>query len=44
MSRDEGQVELAGDERQHARRAVGDDRPLDAVEVGQALLPVVGIA
>ena len=39
----EGHVELAGDERQHARRAVGHDGELDAVEIGQALLPVVGV-
>ena len=41
---DERHVELAGHEGQHARRAVVDDLPLDAVEIGLALLPVVGIA
>ena len=40
----ERHVELAGHERQDARRAVLDHLPVDAVEVGLALLPVVGVA
>ena len=39
----EGHVELAGGEGQHARRPVGHDGELDGVEIGQALLPVVGV-
>jgi hypothetical protein len=39
----EGHVELAGDEAEDRGRAVGDDGELDAVEIGQALLPVVGV-
>ena len=39
----EGHVELAGDEAEDRGRAVRDDRVLDAVEIGQALLPVVRI-
>ena len=33
----EGHVELAGDKGERLRRAVRDDRPLDRVEIGQAL-------
>ena len=40
----EGHVELAGDEGEDRRRAVGDDRELDAVEIRPARLPVVGVA
>ena len=39
----EGDVELARHEAQHRRRAVGHDGVLDAVEIGPALLPVVGV-
>jgi len=39
-----GQLILAGDEGEDRGRAVGDDVELDAVEIGQALLPVVGVA
>ena len=41
--RREGHVELAGDEAEDRGRAVRDDVEFDAVEIGQALLPVVGI-
>ena len=40
----EGHVELAGDEGEDRGRAVRDDGEFDAVEIGQALLPVVGVA
>src|SRR5712675_1273532 len=40
----EGHVELAGDKAEHRRRAVRDDRVLDAVEIGQARLPVIRVA
>ena len=39
-----GQVELAGDKAEDRRRAVGDDRVFDAVEIGPALLPVIRVA
>ena len=39
----ERHVELAGDEGENGGRAVGDDGELDAVEMRQALLPVIGI-
>ena len=39
----EGDVELAGDKGKDRGRAIGDDRVFDAVEIGQALLPVVGV-
>ena len=37
-------VELAGNKAENGRRAVGDDGEFDAVEMRQALLPVVRIA
>ena len=40
----ERHVELAGNKSENGRRAVGDDGELDAVEMRQALLPVVRIA
>ena len=40
----ERHVELAGHERQDAGRAVLDHLPVDAVEIGLALLPVVRVA
>ena len=40
----EGDVELAGDEGQDRRRAVGDDRVFDAIEIRQARFPVVRVA
>ena len=40
----ERHVELAGDEGQHAGRAVGDDAPLDGIDVGLPLAPIVGVA
>ena len=39
----EGDVEAARDEAQHRGRAVGHDGELDAVEIGPALPPVVGV-
>src|SRR5882672_5597718 len=39
-----GHVDFPGGERQHPRREVGDDRVLDAVEIGPARLPIVRIA
>ena len=39
-----GHVELAGDKGQQRRRAVRDDRPFDAVEIGPARLPVIRVA
>ena len=39
----EGDVELAGDEAEDRGRAVRHDRVFDAVEIGQALLPVVRV-
>ena len=41
---DEGHVEVAGDECQDTCRAVRHDLPLDAVEIGLALVPVARIA
>ncbi len=40
----ERHVELAGDEGQHAGRAVGDDAPVDGIDVGVPLAPIVGVA
>ena len=39
----EGHVDLAGDEGEHRGRAVLDDGVFDAVEIRQALLPVVRV-
>jgi hypothetical protein len=39
-----GQIELAGDESEDRGRAVGDDRVFDAVEIGPARLPIIGVA
>ena len=38
-----GHVDLAGDEGEHRGRAIADDRVFDAVEIRQALLPIVRI-
>jgi PAS domain S-box-containing protein len=40
----EGQVELAGNKGEDRSRAVGDDRIFDAVEIGPARFPIIGIA
>ena len=39
-----GHVKLAGDKSQNARGAVLDHSPLDAVEIGSILFPILGIA
>ena len=39
----EGHVELAGDEGEHLRRAVRNDRPFNRVEIGKSLFPVVRV-
>ena len=36
-------IETASDEPQDARRQAGDDRPIDAVEVGPTRFPVLGV-
>ena len=40
----EGQFEFPGDEGEQCGRAGADDRILDAVEIGQAVLPITGVA
>src|SRR6516162_5636474 len=37
-------IERTGDKSQDARRKARDDRPLDAVEIGPARLPVIGVS
>src|SRR5215469_9592882 len=39
-----GPIELTGDKREVRRRAVADDRKLDAVQIGSARLPVIRVA
>ena len=41
--RGEDEIELAGGEGQEPRRRIGDDRILDAVEIGPARLPVIRV-
>jgi hypothetical protein len=37
-------IELAGDEGENPGRPVGDDAPVDGIDVGMALAPIVGVA
>src|SRR5207244_627354 len=40
----ERQIELAGDEAEHRRRAILDDGPFNTVEIGASLFPILWIS